>query len=169
MVSTLTAEADLSESYLPAHWARIEICYLASVSADRLPSVMGLSSCPTRPWRLPWLLATVLDQELGICTKTREMTARGNMHFIFLCHGRQPDLQLFKQLISNLSMYVFSLWTCTCTATPGKLKSPPLGTLKWGGLSRHGCLQSWSPPHFKHKSGGVHAGPTHLYVCRQRK
>ena len=38
---------------------------------------------------------------------------------------------------------------------PGELKSPPLGTLKWGGLQlyRHSCRQGWSPPHFKHKSG----------------
>ena len=156
MVSTLTAEADLSESYLPAHWARIEICYLASVSADRLPSVMGLSSCPTRPWRLPWLLATVLDQELGICTKTREMTARGNMHFIFLCHGRQPDLQLFKQLISNLSMYVFSLWTCTCTAMPGMLKSPHLEHWSGGDFPDMAACKVEVPP-LQAQVWGVHA------------
>ena len=48
-------------------------------------------------------------------------------------------------------------------AMPVKLKSPPLQASKWGGglqLSRHNCLQGWSPPHFKHKSGGDHAGLT---------
>ena len=39
-------------------------------------------------------------------------------------------------------------------AMPRKLKSTPLQSSKKGGLqlSRHGCLQSWSPPHLK--SGG---------------
>ena len=34
--------------------------------------------------------------------------------------------------------------------------NPPRLVLEVGGLqlSRHGCLQSWSPPHFKNKSGG---------------
>ena len=39
---------------------------------------------------------------------------------------------------------------------PGKMKSPPLQSSKWGGLqlSRHGCLQSWSPPTSSTSLGG---------------
>ena len=48
---------------------------------------------------------------------------------------------------------------------PGELKSPPLGTLKWGGTStlQAAMLGKLKSPYFKHKSGGVHAGPTQLY------
>ena len=41
-----------------------------------------------------------------------------------------------------------------------KVEVPPTSSFQVGGglqLSRHGCLLSWSPPHFKQKSGGVHA------------
>ena len=43
--------------------------------------------------------------------------------------------------------------------------NPPDLCLKWWRLRlcRQPCLESWSPPHFKHKSGGVHAGLTQLY------
>ena len=42
--------------------------------------------------------------------------------------------------------------SCAC-----KVEVPPTSRFQVGGglqLSRHGCLLSWSPPHFKHKSGG---------------
>ena len=43
-------------------------------------------------------------------------------------------------------------------------RKPPRLVLEMGGLQlcKQPCLESWSPPHFKHKSGGVHAGPTQL-------
>ena len=52
-------------------------------------------------------------------------------------------------------------------ANPLKLKSPPLQSSKKGGLqlSRHGCLQSWSPPPaLQAQVWGVHAGLTQLYI-----
>ena len=50
---------------------------------------------------------------------------------------------------------------------PIKLKSPPLGTLKWGDFNFPGmaAFKVEVPPHFKHKSE-VHAGLSQLYaVC----
>ena len=43
---------------------------------------------------------------------------------------------------------------------PGELKSPPLGTLKWGGdfnFTGIAACKVEVPPRFKHKSGGDHA------------
>ena len=48
-------------------------------------------------------------------------------------------------------------------AVPGELKSPPTWNLEVGGdfnFTGIAACKVEVPPHFKHKSGGVHAGLT---------